>query len=51
MLRDSEVPGLYFQDIPVQSLAEFAFVLFFFWGGGGEYGHTMTYITDACEIL
>ena len=36
MLRDSEVPGLYFQDIPVQSLAEFAFVLFFFLGGGGR---------------
>lgn len=33
MLRDSEVPGLYFQDIPVQSLVEFAFVFFF---GGGE---------------
>lgn len=48
MLRDSEVPGLYFQDIPVQSLAEF---VFFFGGGDGEYGHTMTYITDSCEIL
>lgn len=34
--RDSEVPGLYFQDIPVQSLAEFACV---FLGGNMKIHH------------